>query len=115
MTQDKGKKDVLKVFMTAEGNHARGRFNQRQIDEIAQKVLPELSSNDVGIIALYNDRKSALMKELQSDIDIATVHKFQGREKNDIIISTVDNEITAFTDNPNMIPKILCIPYLKKY
>lgn len=36
-------------------------------------------------------------------MDISTVHKFQGREKNDIIISTVDNEITAFTDDPNML------------
>lgn len=103
MTQDKGEKDVLKVFMTVQGNHAREHFNQRQIDEITQKVLPELSSNDVGIIAPYNDQKSALMKELQNNIDIATVHKFQGREKNDIIISTVDNEITTFTDNPNML------------
>ena len=36
-------------------------------------------------------------------MEISTVHKFQGREKNDIIISTVDNEISEFTDNPNML------------
>ena len=42
-------------------------------------------------------------REITGQIDISTVHKFQGREKDDIIISTVDNEITEFTDNPNML------------
>lgn len=103
MTQDKGEPDVLKAYITAEGNHARDHKNQRQIDEIKQHILPELNSSDVGIIAPYNAQTSGLIKELSKDIDISTVHKFQGREKDDIIISTVDNEITDFTDNPNML------------
>lgn len=103
MTQDKGELDVLKAYITAEGNHARGHKNQRQIDEITQNILPELNSSDVGIIAPYNAQTSELIKELNKEIDISTVHKFQGREKDDIVISTVDNEITDFTDNPNML------------
>ena len=31
-----------------------------------------------------------------TDIDAATVHKFQGKEKENIIISTVDDEISDF-------------------
>ena len=38
-----------------------------------------------------------------NDIDIATVHKFQGKEKENIIISTVDDEISDFTDDPYLI------------
>ena len=31
-----------------------------------------------------------------TDIDASTVHKFQGKEKENIIISTVDDEISDF-------------------
>ena len=34
MTEDSGEEDVLKVYVTTEGNHARGHLNQRQIDVI---------------------------------------------------------------------------------
>lgn len=37
------------------------------------------------------------------DTDIATVHKFQGREKENIIISTVDDEISDFVDDPYLL------------
>lgn len=103
MTEDNGESDVLKAHITAPGNHARGRYNQRQIDEIKQVILPELDSEDVGIIAPYNAQTSAITEELSDRIPIFTVHKFQGRENDDIIISTVDNEISEFTDDPNML------------
>jgi Superfamily I DNA and RNA helicases and helicase subunits len=32
-----------------------------------------------------------------------TVHKYQGREKDNIIVSTVDNQIGEFADNPNLL------------
>ena len=38
-----------------------------------------------------------------TDIDAATVHKFQGKEKDNIIISTVDDEISDFADDPYLI------------
>ena len=34
------------------------------------------------------------------EIDAATVHKFQGKEKDEIIISTVDDLISDFVDDP---------------
>ena len=43
----------------------------------------------------------ALSKEI-TDID-AAVHKFQGKEKENIIISTVDDEISDFADDPYLI------------
>lgn len=103
MTKDNNEDDVLEVVMTTTGNHARGHYNQRQIDEIKFDILPRLNSTYVGIISPYTKQTEALNKNLTNDIDISTVHKFQGREKDDIIISTVDNEITDFTDNPNML------------
>ena len=55
-----------------------------------------------GIIAPYKNQVEALSKEI-TDIDAATVHKFQGREKENIIISTVDDEISDFADDPYLI------------
>ena len=103
MTEDKNEDDVLKVYVTSPGDHARGHFNQRQIDEIQINIIPELNSNDLGIITPYKSQTSALVQQIQEEIPISTVHKFQGRENDDIIISTVDNEISDFTDNPNML------------
>ena len=103
MTEDHDEKDVLKAHITVSGNHARGHYNQRQIDEITQIILPELNSNDVGIIAPYNAQTKAIQREITNQMPISTVHKFQGRENDDIIISTVDNVITDFTDDSNML------------
>lgn len=96
-------KDGLKLTFTALGNHARGRFNQREIDEIMQVILPELRKSfkdtQIGIITPYNEQKTALKKAINSaDIQIDTVHKFQGREKEAIIISVVCNEANDFVN-----------------
>lgn len=44
-----------------------------------------------------------LAAKLSKGIDAATVHKFQGKEMECIIISTVDDEISDFTDDPYLI------------
>lgn len=108
MTEDKGEKDVLKVYKTVTGNHSRDRFNQRQIDEIREVVIPQVEKivkkDEIGIITPYRNQTRALKQDnVFGELDISTVHKFQGREKEAIIISTVDNEISEFTDNPNML------------
>lgn len=107
MTQDQGEADVIKIIKTPPGNHSRGRYNQRQIDELIQEVLPDLKNHEVhelGIISPYREQKhhlDAAVSEYGYEVD--TVHKYQGREKNDIIITTVDNVISEFTDNPNLL------------
>ena len=53
MTEDKDEQDVIKVIKTNKGNHKRDNANQRQLD-IIKDILPELKSNDIGIIAPYN-------------------------------------------------------------
>ena len=103
MTQDDGEDNVLKVIMTREGNHCRGRYNQREIDVILNDILyNEPVIEDVGIISPYRNQVDAMQKQI-NNVEIDTVHKFQGREKDFIIISTVDNQITDFVDNANML------------
>ena len=41
MTTDEGESKVLQVVRTVEGNHARGHFNQREIDvHRTRQLLP---------------------------------------------------------------------------
>lgn len=98
----------IRVIRTVRGNHARGTVNYRQVDTITQEVLPVLEERfmDIGIIAPYNDQVNALRKALKMtgrEYVAATVHKFQGREDDAIILSTVDNQIREFTDDPHLL------------
>lgn len=100
MTEDKGEKEVLTTIKTVPGNHVRDHYSQRQIDVIIKEVLPGITDKkNIGIISPYNNQTEELTKQV-TGIDSATVHKFQGREKDTIIISTVDDEITDFSDDP---------------
>ena len=106
MTEDHGEKDVLMMYRTAPGNHARGHLNQRQIDVIKTEVLPKLQQQgytDIGVITPYVKQVAATSAQLGNQYDVATVHKFQGREKDAIVLASVDNVIGDFVDDPNML------------
>lgn len=105
MTKACGESKVLAVYRTTPGNHARGHINQRQIDVIKQEILPALEAQgyqNIGIIAPYNNQVDKLHQQLDKAYEISTVHKFQGREKEAVILSSVDNVISSFTDNANL-------------
>ncbi|MBF1407844.1 MAG: DUF2726 domain-containing protein [Prevotella histicola] len=103
MTDDNAEDNVLQVVQTVEGNHARGHFNQREIDVIVQEVLPQCAdSGSIGIITPYRQQADEINKALGKDI-ASTVHKYQGRECDTIIMSMVDNKPTEFSDDPNLL------------
>lgn len=103
MTDDNGEDNVLQVVQTVEGNHARGHFNQREIDVIVQEVLPQCAdSGSIGIITPYRQQADEINKALGKDI-ASTVHKYQGRECDTIIMSMVDNNPTEFSDDSNLL------------
>ena len=115
MTKDSGEDKVLKVVRTAKGNHARKEetksnngepitihFNQREIDVI-KDLMTEYGNNDsVGIITPYVGQAKKINKALNKDI-ASTVHKYQGRECDTIIISTVDDTPTSFSDDARLL------------
>ena len=108
LTEDKGEEDVMKVYITVKGSHARGHYNQRQIDIIDKEIMPELkqklSVDEIGIVSPYNEQKIRLQNAINNEnIQIDTVHKYQGREKDAIIITTVNNKISEFIDDPKML------------
>lgn len=105
--------DPLVVYKTVKGNHARSghkgsKFNQRQIDVLMEEVLPGTtsgdSSNAIGVISPYKLQVGKIKVALgNGEIEADTVHKFQGREKEVIVLSTVANENNKFIDNPNLL------------
>lgn len=106
MTKDHDEPNVLAMYRTTAGNHARGHLNQRQIDVIQQEVLPRLHQQNfesIGIITPYRDQLTAIRRQLGDTYAVDTVHKFQGREQDAIILTSVDNVITDFVDDPHML------------
>ena len=98
----------IRVVKTVKGNHARGTVNFRQVETITKEILPALEERftDIGIITPYNNQVVALrlaLKETGRCYVAATVHKFQGREEDAIVLSTVDNQIQEFTDDPHLL------------
>ena len=97
--------EPLTLYNTTLGNHSRGNYNQRQIDVIKNEILIELKDLDVGIISPYRlqaDKIKNILKQ-ESNIEIDTVHKYQGREKDIIIITTVVDKENEFVDNANLL------------
>ena len=67
MTKDHDEPNVLAMYRTTAGNHARGHLNQRQIDVIQQEVLPRLHQQNfesIGIITPYRDQVTAIRRQL---------------------------------------------------
>ena len=99
----------------------RSRLAERYSDKNSRRVFvkddlwqhPEefIKEYPVVLSTTYTARSSLgrqaqfdyVVMDEASQVDVATVHKFRGREKNDIILSTVDDTITEFSDDPNLL------------
>ncbi|WP_312864466.1 AAA domain-containing protein [Saccharopolyspora phatthalungensis] len=105
------------VVRTVEGNHMRqhrggGRSNQREVDVIAGEVLPEycrgVADTDIGVTTPYRLQADKATDALDQ-IEAHTIHKFQGRQKKVVILTTVLDETwrgktgLRFVDDPQMI------------
>lgn len=111
----------LLIYRTAEGNHmsrlnhgSKGRFNQREIDVIENEVLAvihgaALDDTDIGFATPYRKQVEKASDQLSSVIEKDTIHKYQGREKRVMILSTVlDSSVAGkrglqFVNDPCMI------------
>lgn len=101
------------VTIISHGSHfERNRTNEREVDIIEKEVIEKLPTSQTGIIAPFNNQIALLNSRFGSlDCIIDTIHKFQGKEKDYIILSTVVNKIKFYEDeeqidflnNPNLI------------
>ena len=103
MTEDHHESNVMMAIKTVPGHHEYNHYNQREIDVVKDEILPQLETlDDVGIIAPYNNQVNEFNKQVHT-IEAATIHKYQGREKDTIIMSVTDDQITDFSDDSNLI------------
>lgn len=117
----RGHERPMTVWRTAEGNHMRqhqggGRSNQREVDVIMREVIPDhcagVATADIGVTTPYRRQvdkvTDALIAELEG-IEADTVHKYQGRQKPVMILTTVLDETRrgrtglSFVDDPQLI------------
>ena len=108
MTKRESEEKPLSIIRSVKGNHARGTHNRRQAEDVIDIVKDLVSSyNDIGIITPYRDQAKLISEMLQENelpaFPVSTVHKFQGRENDVIILSTVSNEIQEFIDDPHLL------------
>lgn len=115
MTEDNGEAP-LRLVVTAKGNHARKNTNLRELDSLL-KVLEEegqpvgVDGEGRGYIAPFRAQVNLSGTHLPTDFVKDTVHKFQGRECDEIVFSTVldkkrYNQARTrldFVDDPRMI------------
>ncbi|WP_334003319.1 AAA domain-containing protein [Burkholderia gladioli] len=115
MTEDKGEAP-LRLVVTGKGNHTRQNTNLRELDSLLKLLAEEgesvgLDDDGRGFIAPFRAQVNLSGKHLPADFVKDTVHKFQGRECDEIVFSTVLDkkrynqmrERLDFVDNPNMI------------
>ena len=112
-------KTPLVLIKTATGNHMRkvthnksgekGIYNQREIDVLLQEARAYAVSEDIGHATPYRKQADKAKKLLPKEIASDTVHKFQGREQDVIIMTTVIDSSLAgqrglrFVDDPCLI------------
>jgi len=124
MTTDNGEETVLNLLMTKEpkkysGEYVNGNgetkvsyYNQREIDTIEEEILDIIEDfSKVGITSPFNAQITKMQHQFKdrfkenADDNIATIHKFQGKEKEIMILSMVDTKIDKkkLIDDPNLI------------
>ncbi|MBN7770982.1 DUF2726 domain-containing protein [Marinobacter daepoensis] len=113
MTKDAGE-HALQMIVTAKGNHARRYKNQRELDSLlhvldqGQSTQWDESANR-GFIAPYKAQVGLSNEYLPASFVKDTTHKFQGRECDEIIFSTVldkkasNRDKLSFVDDPHLI------------
>jgi len=113
MTRDDGKQ-ALRLVVTAKGNHTRKNTNLRELDSLL-KILDEAEEglwqdeDGRGFIAPFRAQVGLSDAYLPADFIKDTVHKFQGRECDEIVFSTVlDKKRSSqvrlgFVDDPRMV------------
>jgi hypothetical protein len=113
-----GAEQPMVVAPTAAGNHMRlhrsgGRSNQREVDVIINEVIPtycpDVAGTDIGITTPYRRQVDRVADSLIDQIEADTVHKFQGRQRAVVILTTVLDETwrgrtgLKFADDPHLI------------
>ncbi|WP_421662726.1 AAA domain-containing protein [Lysinibacillus telephonicus] len=113
-------KSPLILCKTVDGNHMRrvtrgeqkGNYNQRELDVTVEEILnnPKLADKkyeNIGFVTPYRKQVTKANQLLPDGIESDTIHKYQGRQKGVMIMSTVLDDTArgqmGFVDNSQMV------------
>ena len=89
----------IEIIKTVPGNHGRrnpngtGMYNQREID-VLKDALEGRDTSQIGIITPFRYQAEMIRSHLEKeDLEADTIHKFQGRQKDEIFLSFVVNDL----------------------
>lgn len=91
-------------------------INEREIDTIMQDIIIKNNfiNSNLAIISPFRNQIEEMKRQFSKyNFNIDTVHKFQGREKDIVIMSTVKNKLTKvkpendFINQPNLLNVII--------
>lgn len=92
---------------------AFGRTNERQAEIIRREIIPTTEdANEIGVVAPYRDQVNLIRNRIhRNEILVDTVHKFQGKERATMVLSTTSDRTTVsddperidFLNDPNLI------------
>ncbi|EJX05152.1 ATP/GTP-binding protein [gut metagenome] len=129
MTSDHGEPDVLRAIRMKPMGHERIVCNPREVEVIRREILPRLAvtvtdepacqstpaaridldnrhslllPDSLGFITPYKEQAKVINETFHTD-RCSTVHKFQGRECDSIVMSMVANDYNAFIDDPELL------------
>ena len=108
MREDKGEENVLILRQTVPGNHAANLTNNREEEEMEDVISDYDIPGDkelVGIIAPYRNQVGRVNgdEDMKGQYEAYTVHEYQGRQRDTIIISTVDNRYSDFVNDEHLL------------
>lgn len=105
--------DILKAVITVPGNHAsKNNINKREIASAINELISPLNqyidNSKIGVVTPFRNQVKQFIDDIkeiekESNIKIDTVHKFQGQEKDVVIMTTVSNDINEFINNKNLV------------
>lgn len=107
----------LKIIHTIFGHHARGDesigglYNDREIEQVIKEVQeqhydPNDKKRTLAIITPYRAQANRLQTALPG-FPVDTIHKFQGRECDDVIFSTVANDAEDYMRNEEKVASFI--------
>jgi superfamily I DNA and/or RNA helicase len=109
-TKPDGESSHLRLIKTVPGRHARrnsvgtGLYNEREIEEVLRIIQGIPSNQDIAVITPYRRQADLLAEKVPKNVHADTVHKFQGRESDVVIFSTVANSSDDYIKENKTIP-----------
>ncbi len=101
-SEHKGERAIDIVECPSHSEH--NRMNEMQATTIVDEILPQIGNKkETGVVAPYRNQVNLIQQKIGSkEILVDTVHKFQGKERSVMILSTTSDR-TIFYDDPEHI------------